>query len=95
MEGVQADRAAKQLHDDPKYNLDGIIRTLDTLKKETEAIFNRPPPKPEAPAADTNMKDDKGEAAEGEKQPEGSAEAPPEDQKEGDAEMKNEEAKAE
>jgi len=96
MEGVQADRASKQPHDDPLYNLDGIIRTLETLKKETDAIFNRPPPKPEEPpAADANMKDDK--AAEGEKQPdqpEGSGEAPAEEKKEGDAEMKNEEAKA-
>jgi len=73
--------------------LDGIINTLDTLKKETETIFNRPPPKPEEPpAADANMKDEK--AAEGEKQPDGSADAPAEDKKEGDAEMKNEEAKA-
>jgi len=96
MEGVQADRASKQPHDDPLYNLDGIIRTLETLRKETDAIFNRPPPKPEEPpAADANMKDDKAAEAEGEKQPEGSGEAPAEEKKEGDAEMKNEEAKAE
>lgn len=100
MEGVQADRAAKQPHDDPLYNLDGIIRTLETLKKDTDAIFNRPPPKvEEPPAADANMKEDEKPAgekpAEGEKQPEGSGEAPAEEKKEGDAEMKNEEAKAE
>jgi len=39
MEGVKADRAGKQPHDDPLYNLDGIILTLGTLKKETDAIF--------------------------------------------------------
>jgi len=43
--------------------LDGIILTLDTLKKETEAIFNRPPPKKEEPPKDAEMKD---AAAEGE-----------------------------
>jgi len=93
MEGVKADKASKQPHDDPLYNLDGIINTLDTLKKETEAIFNKPPPKPvvEEPAADANMKDEK--APEGGEQPAG--DAPAEAKVDGDAEMKNEEAKAE
>ena len=48
MDGVKADRAAKQLFQDPAYNLDQIINGLNALKKETEAIFNLPPPKPKA-----------------------------------------------
>jgi len=94
MEGVKADRAAKQLHEDPTYNLDGIINTLETLKKETQTIFDRPPPKPkvEEKPADAEMKDEK--APEGGEQPAG--DAPMEgEKKEGDAEMNNEEAKAE
>ena len=68
MEGVKADRAAKELHQNPVYNLDGIIRTLETLKKETESIFNRPPPKVEAPV-DEKMDEEKPKEAEGEAKP--------------------------
>jgi len=93
MEGVKADRAAKELHQDPIYNLDGIILTLETLKKETESIFNRPPPKVEAPPVDEKMDEEKAKEAEGEAKPDETA-AAPEDKKEGDAEMKNEEGKA-
>ena len=35
MEGVKADQNGKQPHQDPAYNLDGILLTLETLKKET------------------------------------------------------------
>lgn len=92
MAGVKADQNSKQLHDDPAYNLDGIILTLETLKKETQAIFDRPPPKKEEPKKDEPMKDEKAEG-EGAK-----AEEPPAEEKkegEGDAEMKNEEGKTE
>jgi len=94
MDGVKGDRAAKQLHEDPMYNLDGIINTMETLKKETTAIFERPPPKPKAEEkpADAEMKDEK--APEGGEKPAGDAPAEGE-KKEGDAEMNNEEAKAE
>ena len=63
-----ADLAAKELHQDPIYNLDGIILTLETLKKETTTIFDRPPPKPEVPVADETMKDE-AKPAEGEAKP--------------------------
>lgn len=57
MDGVKADRAAKQLFQDPAYNLDQIINGLSALKKETEGIFNLPPPKPKVEEkADENMK---------------------------------------
>ena len=46
MEGVKADRAAKELYQDPAYTCDQIINTMNGLKKETEDIFNLPPPKP-------------------------------------------------
>ena len=49
MEGVKADQNGKQPHQDPAYNLDGILLTLETLKKETQAVFDRPPPKKEEP----------------------------------------------
>ena len=94
IEGVKADRAAKQLFENPKYNLDSIIHTLSTLKKETEAIFNRPPPKVEEPKpeADAEMKD----STENKEQPENEkkqteAEAPVEGENV-DVNMKNEEA---
>jgi len=89
MEGVKADQNGKQPYDDPAYNLDGIILTLETLKKETEAIFNRPPPKKEEPPKEEAPKD--AEMKEGEEK----ADAPAEDKKEGDAEMKDETDKAE
>ena len=77
MQDVKADREAKQLYQDPAFNLDAIINKLNLLKSETEAIFNAPPPKEEKP--DESMKD---ESKEGE--------AKGEEAK--DAEMKNEEA---
>jgi hypothetical protein len=68
--GVKEDRAAKQLYENPKYNLDQIITGLNMLKAETEAIFNAPPPKPkEEPKEDVKMEDEKtaeAPAAEGE-----------------------------
>ena len=47
MNGVKADRAAKQLFEDPAYNCDQIINTMSSLKYDTEQIFNLPPPKTE------------------------------------------------
>ena len=60
MEGVQQDRASKQPFQDPNYNLDAVIQTLENLKKDTDKIFNRPPPKPKEPepSKDTEMKED-------------------------------------
>ena len=60
IEGVKADRAAKQLFEDPAYNLNQIINGLAALKKETEGIFNLPPPKPkvqEPAPTDEKMED--------------------------------------
>ena len=52
MEGVKADKASKTLTQNPNYKLDSIIDTLNTLKKESDAIFNRPQPVVVEPAAD-------------------------------------------
>jgi len=98
MDGVKADRAAKQPHEDPLYNLDGIILTLATLKKETDAIFARPAPKVVVPTAVDALLSGSGDAKmKDEKAPEGGAKgaepAATEEKKGGDAEMKNEEAK--
>lgn len=46
MDGVKADRAAKQLFEDPAYTCDQIIGTMNSLKYDSENIFNLPPPKP-------------------------------------------------
>ena len=89
IDGVKADRAAKQLFQDPAYNLDQIINGLAALKKETESIFNLPPPKPkteEKPATDEKMEDaSKENGAAAEEKKEEPAEAK-------DAEMKDEAA---
>lgn len=80
-DGVKADRAAKQLFQDPKYTLDQIIDTLTLLKAESESIFAavKPPKKEEAPKEDVKMDESK----------------PADDQKPADAEMNNEEAQPE
>jgi hypothetical protein len=38
MDGVKADRAAKQLYEDPAYNCDLIKGTINGLKKATEGM---------------------------------------------------------
>ena len=65
---VQADRAAKQLHQDPAYTLDQINSTLSLLKSETDAIFagvKAPvvvePPKEEAKDAEMKNEEKKDE----------------------------------
>ena len=78
---VKADKAAKQLHEDPAYTLDQIIAAIETCKRETEAIFNLPPPKPASP-------EKKAEEA-------GSSEKKAETAPEADAEMKDEQPKEE
>ena len=45
-ESVKADHAAKQLYENPGFSLNQIITTLSMLKKETDSIFNAPPPAP-------------------------------------------------
>ena len=71
---VQADRAAKQLHENPAFNLDQIISTVSLLKSETEAVFAsvKPPKKEEKLAEeekkpeDAEMKNEEKPAEEGE-----------------------------
>lgn len=77
--GVKADKAAKELHQNPDYNLDQIINAIETCKRKTEAIFNLPPPKPEPTTAEKKAE----EAGSSDKKAERAPEA--------DAEMKNEE----
>ena len=68
---VKADKASKQLYENPAYTLDQIIAAIESCKRETENIFNLPPPpkveKPEAGSsekkaeeapADAEMKDE-------------------------------------
>ena len=57
MEGVKADRASKQLYQDPAFSLDHILTTLNLTKSETDAIFNAPPPKPKEEKKDEKMED--------------------------------------
>lgn len=95
MEGVKKDRESKQLFEDPKYNLDGIIHTLTTLKKQTDAIFNKPPPKREEPKdADANKENENDDKKADEKQADEKAEEK-QAEKPVDTEMTNEEVKAE
>lgn len=49
IDSVKADKAAKQLHEDPAFNCDQIIGTMNSLKYDSENIFNLPPPKPKSP----------------------------------------------
>jgi len=44
---VEADKAAKQLHQDAAYKLNDITAMLSQMKTETNAILSTPPPKPE------------------------------------------------
>ena len=74
VEKVKADRAAKELYQDPAFKLDDVIHNNTYLKKEVDLIFNAPPPKP------------KEEKKEDEKMADESKEAPKDEKKE-DAEM--------
>jgi len=58
---VKADKASKQLYENPAYTLDQIIAAIESCKRETENIFNLPPPKVEKPEAGSSEK--KGEDA--------------------------------
>ena len=62
MAKVQADKTAKQPHEEPAYGIDGIVAHLNLLKSETDAIFNAPPPKKEEPPKNEPM------SAEGQKE---------------------------
>jgi hypothetical protein len=42
--GVKADRAKKQPYENPFYLLDQIIESIDSTRRDTEAIFNLPAP---------------------------------------------------
>lgn len=88
-EGVQADREAKQLHENPAYNLDQIISMIDKTKRDTEAIFNLPPPKPETKKAEDSTADSGEKKQEASPTNEAKAQEPA-----GDAEMQNEEKPA-
>ena len=69
MEGVKADRAAKQLFEDPAFTCDQIIGTMNSLKYDTENIFNLPPPKPKSPEKPAEDKPTEGEAPKEEEAP--------------------------
>lgn len=58
IEKVKADRAAKQLHENPAFKLDEIINILDDTKKQTDGIFNLPPPKPKEEKKEEDKKED-------------------------------------
>ena len=53
---VKADKASKQLYENPAYTLDQIIAAIESCKRETENIFNLPPPKVEKPEAGSSEK---------------------------------------
>jgi hypothetical protein len=59
---VKADKAAKQLHENPAYTLDQIIAAIDSCKRETENIFNLPPPKVEKKPEEAGSSEKKAEA---------------------------------
>ena len=92
--GVKAEQESKPLFENPSYSCEQIENIIQSTKKETEAIFNLPPPKPkvaEPEKIDVPMEESK--PAEG-------TEAPATDQmpdlseqpeKKDDAEMTNEE----
>ena len=69
MEGVKADRAAKQLFEDPAFTCDQIIGTMNSLKYDTENIFNLPPPKPKSPEKPAEDKPAEGDAPKEEEAP--------------------------
>jgi len=83
--GVKADRAGKQPHENPSYKLDQIIDSIDSTRRDTEAIFNLP-----APLKSAEKKAESSTADSGEKKTEAEKPTAPA----GDAEMKNEEPKA-
>lgn len=60
---VKADKASKQLHENPAYTLDQIIAAIESCKRETENIFNLPPPKKEEPKPEAGSSEKKAEEA--------------------------------
>lgn len=58
MDKVQADKGAKQPHEEPAYGVEGVIAHINMLKAETEAIFNAPPPKKEEPPKNEPMSEE-------------------------------------
>lgn len=92
MARVKAEQESKKLYEDPSFSLDQIDSVLINTKKETEAIFNLPPPKPkvEEPKKDVPMEESK--PSEGADEPPAMEEQPAaEEPKKDDAEMTNEE----
>lgn len=87
MDAVKADRAAKQPHEDPFYKLEQIIDSIDSTRRDTEAILNLPAP---IKTAADKLLEDSSTADSGDKKKEGDKKTAPD----GDAEMKNEEPKA-
>jgi len=69
MTAVKSDRASKELFQDPMYTCDQIIGTMDSLKKDTEGIFNLPPPKPKSPEKPAEPAEDKKEDEKKEEEP--------------------------
>ena len=53
---VKAEKATKKLYEDPTYTLDQIIAAIEVCKRETEAIFNLPPPAVDALLAGSSEK---------------------------------------
>ena len=54
---MKKDKESKQLFENPSYNLDAIIKTIENLKKECENIFNLPPPVEKTKSPDVKMED--------------------------------------
>lgn len=91
MARVKAEQESKKPYEDPSFSLDQIDSVLINTKKETEAIFNLPPPKPkvEEPKKDVPMEESK--PSEGAEAPATEQPAAAEEPKKDDAEMTNEE----
>lgn len=88
--GVKAEQESKPLYENPSYSVEQIDNIIQSTKKETEAIFNLPPPKPkveEPEKTDVPMEESKpAEVPEGTEAP-----ATEQPEKKDDAEMTNEE----
>lgn len=82
---VRADKEGKQLYQEPAFGIDGIVAHLNLLSAETEAIFNKPPPKKEEPKPEAKPEDKPAE--EGAKPEEKPAEEGAKAEEKPDAEM--------
>tara|TARA_B110000285_G_scaffold230771_1_gene297991 strand:+ start:1269 stop:1571 length:303 start_codon:yes stop_codon:yes gene_type:complete len=95
MARVKAEQESKKPYEDPSFSLDQIDSVLINTKKETEAIFNLPPPKPKADKVEEPKKDvpmEESKPSEGADEPPAMEEQPAaEEPKKDDAEMTNEE----